>query len=1295
MPSFLSKVFGRKKQDDKDSDEPTTPPRKRASDPSLLEGKFERISPSVSPSATQFVDAAAQVRGSKEHRPTDGGSPFPTLSLLRSVSRSKSPIPLSPKSTEELPHLSLNLPGPKGSDDNSRALGAVFEADPDSRIILDDSVIGARRLNPLETLVLVRACSQAIVSRGLETLGIMHPHWYSASPDIQRKLISLFIQSLAPNSRITTLSPTPSSPASAFESEINFTRSPQDVAAVLRWGLRHLKLDGTGLGSHDGWYEAFAEAERKAAYPLSAFSDSLVPLLPPVHVELLKTTLETVSSLAAHAEHNGISGSKLTKVLGLWLLTIDRSETSDDWKSFYARWERAGRILEHLFLARIRDETADHRLPTRLLELVKRYPYAKEPEDGLLARPRFSTRRYPALFVHVETELPSESSENKRRHPLRLIAAAFKAQITAEGEHVATWDKVKSASAGEGADGEDSSPVLSRVFADETIRLLSLIPAESSTSTENSPIITLFTPTIPRASRRRSFSFSDATPRLSPVAPSPTTNGNGASHVKTHSTTTSPPPSAFYATDWAQFSTTGFGEDSPQPLAATLLDQDVEVTQPQPSRKSSRKRKPTSRRSSVDNPTSPVSPSTDVVDTAKPVPKTTQVSLVELDEAFIDFWSDALLDPISATFPAFVICKLKSQSPTSSPASPGTDQPDAHVSWLIIEEKFVRPPPTPSSALHSPVESSKGRPTSPRPSLRSERISSTFSSARKRFSFFSGSKGPSSNGVEKETTKGRRKAPPAVGEMGEILDEDEGKQKAESKPVPKQTNGLGIVAAAAPAAVDPTQVPIPEEAAPSDSPTVDPTPAADVATPDSAAPEPVVVPAAQPELEAPSSPVASDHTAVPDEKQDTEAVPLAVPTAPAPAVEVSEPEESAPEQPPSPELQVQEPAEPELLVKAPTDVDAALPAEESPAPQDEPASDSTPSPVVLEETPAPEVVEESPASEVVEESPVPEVVEESPAPEVVEESPAPEVVEESPPSPPGSEPIQIVVEPDSSETSEEQPLEVEPSTPGVVAPEDESEALPAAPESVVLSGETPGPQIALETSEPVAVAEANAEVEADAEAEAEVSPANEHPEHVVDDSAVRELEPVPIVETVPEPADAHATLSDAPEVSAAANTEEPSEPAVQSSEVPTEAHPDVVDEAEHPNASSAPTDAEPEVAGVEEPTAQAPVVEEAAPVVEPSQVEAPEEDAPAPPEAEVPSASNGHAETTSEEKPEPSATISPEIVHDEIDDQNVSTEPAAPAEVASEGKEDTTDDSSPLAETTTKPAEGDVAESDS
>ncbi|KIY42969.1 hypothetical protein FISHEDRAFT_24557, partial [Fistulina hepatica ATCC 64428] len=55
---------------------------------------------------------------------------------------------------------------------------------------------------------------------------------------------------------------------------------------------------------------------------------------------------------------------------------------------------------------------------------------------------------------------------------------------------------------------------------------------------------------------------------------------------------------------------------------------------------------------------------------------------IEIDEAFPDFWSDSLLDPIAEDWPIFVVCRLKD----------ATD-----VQWLVIERSFSRyTPPVPS-----------------------------------------------------------------------------------------------------------------------------------------------------------------------------------------------------------------------------------------------------------------------------------------------------------------------------------------------------------------------------------------------------------------------------------------------------------------------------------------------------------------------------------------------------------------------------------------------------------------------
>jgi hypothetical protein len=241
----------------------------------------------------------------------------------------------------------------------------------------------------------------------------------------------------------------------------------------------------------DGWYKAFLDAESAAEYPPKAFFEKLAPNLPPAHLELLIATLEIFSSLAAHSEANSTSGSKLSKIFGLWLLTARCVEDKDDWRSFYSRWEHTGVCLNIYFWPVFgvfetpfsyfvscfsdfihRDDSTDQRMPIRLLELVRKYPYTQglsspTTDLQLFPRPRFTTSLYNALFVRIEFEYPTESHKPKVKiQPLTLLADAFSANVDSE-EYVELWAKITAGS----RNGSNPSP-LSNIFADETIRFL-------------------------------------------------------------------------------------------------------------------------------------------------------------------------------------------------------------------------------------------------------------------------------------------------------------------------------------------------------------------------------------------------------------------------------------------------------------------------------------------------------------------------------------------------------------------------------------------------------------------------------------------------------------------------------------------------------------------------------------------------------------------------------------------------------------------------------------------------------
>lgn len=162
-------------------------------------------------------------------------------------------------------------------------------------------------------LVLLLAAHYLLLAAGLATLGIFKPHWHSASQDQQRKLITLFLQSIA---NASSLPPPPGPSLEKFEVHLQLA-SPHDVADVLKWGLRHLQLENNSFPtatSHDewAWYKSFAQAERTAGFPPDAYTNLLLPLLPSVHQQLLSTFLDIATSVTAHAEANGVSGERVT-----------------------------------------------------------------------------------------------------------------------------------------------------------------------------------------------------------------------------------------------------------------------------------------------------------------------------------------------------------------------------------------------------------------------------------------------------------------------------------------------------------------------------------------------------------------------------------------------------------------------------------------------------------------------------------------------------------------------------------------------------------------------------------------------------------------------------------------------------------------------------------------------------------------------------------------------------------------------------------------------------------------------
>lgn len=452
---------------------------------------------------------------------------------------------------------------------------------------------------------------------------------------------------------------------------------------------------------------------------------------------------------------------------------------------------------EHLYGILLNHYSSDNKIhpkpPPRLVELTHSYPYGPS-EDTFLARPRFSTRTYDALYVQLD--IKRKSGDKQRAYTLldlvtRALSAEVADKVDATGNLIAFLRSVqeianpKSGPLEENGHAEtngivDTPPeaTLNNVFADESVRLLQLHSSGEFVDVMTSSTSLITAELASFRSHRRSISLDEGTSSLKRADSIVTTKPQSLRRVGNQSS----PISTGLGTDWASFSTSGFfdGQDGlGANLAATLLDNDVEVSKPKPAppKKLSIRRKS----AQVDTPAdSPTTATNTKIAPPKPTDTITIVStsLTTIDEAFIDFWSDAILDPISKQWPLFAVCQLK------SPSSFKHEQKS--VTWLVFEGSHSKeaPPPPPPEEIRRPasptmsMRSLKGK--MERPESRASKTNSTSSKPKKLFGIFS-TRGRSAK--HDEPTSPRRVASSTVGkrigEMGEILPEEEPKKAGE------------------------------------------------------------------------------------------------------------------------------------------------------------------------------------------------------------------------------------------------------------------------------------------------------------------------------------------------------------------------------------------------------------------------------------------------------------------------------------------------------------------------------------
>ncbi|KZT58148.1 hypothetical protein CALCODRAFT_255744 [Calocera cornea HHB12733] len=752
MPSFISRLqrsFLRKKSDLTASKTTTGPAVQSEAD--LHAPEKEAIIPS---SASYAPPSGA--KGNLPSSPHPPKSPTTRSIPLLSKSNSKKFVNKS-KPAQPLPQIAIKLSDPSSVEQPAEPFISGV-----GQVLLDKQVLDEKRLMPEEALQLVRSAGAVVVERGLDTLGIFRPHWHSENAFIQQTLLSLYVSSLGAG-KATVIGPP--SPAEAFNAELRYTSDPHDVTSIIKWGLRHLDIEGGAFGQSDKsgsiggpewtWYRDFNVAEQQAGYPSFAFTSILLPRLSPIQGALLSALLDLISSVAAHVAQNAMSGNRLSKALAYWVIA-PRATRLMSFTALYEQWDTASRIMEHLFLSFVRDMERQHKLPTRLTELIAHYPFNKPPVSDLPnpprpPRPDVTTHQFKALYVRIEKMQSSGQVDEPKLPPLQLLREALIAQygdgFQGPAELKSFWEDMKSLSLPPDEGGEHSeTPVqLSPIVAEESLRVMSL-----STSDTAEGLVPEFSATPPRRSpsgrsKRRSFSMDHG--RSKPPYGSltvlyedaaPATRGRSQEDLAVSANGEK--------VDWDSFSSAGFGIPGPAAsLADSLSGRSLNGVHSTSRMTESGADK---RRSMRPLPAKDTAPS-----------YVTGLSLVSLDEAFIDVWSDCLLDPLARQhWPEFLLCHLSDGAKLASG--------DVGAEWLIVEREVSTPTVVPKTQAIQRSPSNVSAATTTRFTRSFGRATAELAS-RKRFSLFSTSSGRSVRG-RKESSGTIASKHTGIGELGEL-----------------------------------------------------------------------------------------------------------------------------------------------------------------------------------------------------------------------------------------------------------------------------------------------------------------------------------------------------------------------------------------------------------------------------------------------------------------------------------------------------------------------------------------------
>ncbi|PWY97929.1 hypothetical protein BCV70DRAFT_202417 [Testicularia cyperi] len=361
------------------------------------------------------------------------------------------------------------------------------------------------RLNVAQARDLVRICGLQIRERGLDTMGLFRSFRIAESQDRVMFMIQLFLLSIDTSTYLSVFPVLPENALDQFGQQTSARSSTEqkrrlaseeldkelryasvhEVVAVMKWGLRHLRLLPGDFHSKDAdeWYDMFVIAERESGYHARAIADLLHPRLPQETAELLSEVIDLLASVAAHSTSNHMPAATLCKVLGFWLFgRIGVAHPPPVFDELREATDKAARIAEHLLLAHIRSQAAvTFSMPLRLTELVEGYPYIAPGADAPSLPPAFSTRPVQTLRIDLKSD-NLVVSQTKPRTPSATLAAALDATASGnlQGNRGETWAAVMSQLDGDAAGNQRGQDLL----MEEHARILKLVDDEMAVRTK-------------------------------------------------------------------------------------------------------------------------------------------------------------------------------------------------------------------------------------------------------------------------------------------------------------------------------------------------------------------------------------------------------------------------------------------------------------------------------------------------------------------------------------------------------------------------------------------------------------------------------------------------------------------------------------------------------------------------------------------------------------------------------------------------------------------------------------------